>query len=299
MFFTHLLTFKIIHLCKQISIMKYTQVTFFCQPKEEYITDVLSSELAEIGFESFINNDEGLNAFIQQNLFSQEKIDNIISNFELDSEITYKFIDVEDKNWNEEWEKNYFQPIIIDNRLIIHSSFHEVQPDNYDYRILIDPKMAFGTGHHQTTGLILQEILDMDVTDIKVLDMGCGTAVLGILAKMRDAESVVAIDIDEWAYNNALENIQLNQVENMTAKLGGAEAIGNDKFDLILANINRNILLQDMDKYKEALEEDGVLIMSGFYAEDVDVIRDKAEELGFFYLGFKQQDNWACVICSA
>lgn len=279
--------------------MKYTQVTFFCEPKEEYITDVLSSELAEIGFESFVNNDEGLNAFIQHNLFSKEKIDYLISNFELDAQITYKFIDVEDKNWNEEWEKNYFQPITIDNRLIIHSSFHEVHPEEYDYRILIDPKMAFGTGHHQTTGLILQEILDMDVTDMKVLDMGCGTAVLGILAKMRGAESVVAIDIDEWAYNNALENIQLNHVENMTAKLGGAEAIGKDKFDLILANINRNILLQDMDKYKEALDEDGVLIMSGFYSEDVDAIRQKAEELGLFYLGFKQHDNWACVICSA
>lgn len=279
--------------------MKYTQVTFFCEPKEEYITDVLSSELAEIGFESFVNNDEGLNAFIQHNLFSKEKIDYLISNFELDAQITYKFIDVEDKNWNEEWEKNYFQPITIDNRLIIHSSFHQVPPEEYDYRILIDPKMAFGTGHHQTTGLILQEMLDMDVTDMKVLDMGCGTAVLGILAKMRGAESVVAIDIDEWAYNNALENIQLNHVENMTAKLGGAEAIGKDKFDLILANINRNILLQDMDKYKEALDEDGVLIMSGFYSEDVDAIRQKAEELGLFYLGFKQHDNWACVICSA
>lgn len=152
------------------------------------------------------------------------------------------------KNWNEEWEKNYFQPIVIGNECVIHSSFHQDTPEAR-FDILIDPKMSFGTGHHETTSLMLAELLKLDVTGKSFLDMGCGTAVLAILARMKDASPVTAIDIDEWAYENSLENIRLNHVSDITVKLGGAELLGTETYDIILANINRNILLHDMHRY--------------------------------------------------
>lgn len=278
--------------------MKYVQVSFSCIPNDEIVTDVLAAQLSEIGFESFVPSEKGMEAFVPQSLFSSQKIDEAIADFMLDAQIEYTANEVEDKNWNEEWEKNYFQPIVIDNQCIIHSSFHHPEGE-YDYRILIDPKMAFGTGHHQTTGLILSEILEMDFEGKSVLDMGCGTAVLAILAYMRGANPVTAIDIDEWAYNNSLENIHLNKADAIDVKKGGAELLGKEKYDVIFANINRNILLEDMPRYQSVMDEDSILIMSGFYTEDVPAIRAKAEELGLFYLGFRQSDNWACVICSA
>lgn len=278
--------------------MKYVEVNFVFEPNTQLVSDVLAHQLAEIDYESFVSSKSGLLAYVQENKFSEEKIEHLRANFLLDAEIDYKFTVIEDKNWNQEWEKNYFKPIVIDNKCIIHSSFHEIE-DNYDYRILIDPKMSFGTGHHQTTTLILREILNMDLQNKQVLDMGCGTGVLAILAALRGADEITAIDNDEWAYNNALENISLNNISNIQVKLGGAELLRTETFDVILANINRNILLQDIPHYAKILKPNGKLILSGFYKEDIPVICQKCEENSLKFSHFTEIDRWVAVCVEA
>ena len=274
--------------------MTYIQVNFSFDFGNEAVGDVLSAQLADIGFESFVSVENGLEAFVQASLFSEEVVNETLANFPLEADIHYSLKQIEDKNWNEEWEKHYFNPIIIDNRCCIHSSFHQLEGD-FQHRILIDPKMAFGTGHHQTTLLILREILSMNVAKKSVLDMGCGTAVLAILAAMRGATPVLAIDIDEWAYNNALENSRLNGTETIRVLLGGAELLGDETFDVIFANINRNILLQDIPAYVKVLNKGGTLIMSGFYTEDIPLIRAKSEEYGLVFSHFMELDKWVMV----
>ncbi|MDR1743241.1 MAG: 50S ribosomal protein L11 methyltransferase [Dysgonamonadaceae bacterium] len=276
--------------------MRYTQTVFVLQPFSETATDILSALLADIGFESFVVTENSLEAYIPTALFSEKNIDEIIVHFPLDEKISYSFTEIEEKNWNEEWEKHYFQPIVIADKCIIQSSFHH-QEGEYQYRIFIDPKMAFGTGHHQTTGLILRDILDMDLNNKSVLDMGTGTAVLAILASMRGANPVLAVDIDEWAYNNARENIERNNISNIRTVLGGAEALGGESFDVIFANINRNILLQDIPVYEKALNTGGTLIVSGFYKRDIPAVREKCESCGLVYTGFREQDDWVSVTC--
>ena len=203
---------------------------------------------------------------------------------------------VESKDWNEEWEKNYFKPIRIGKDCIIRASFHEHEP-GYAYNIIIDPKMAFGTGNHETTFLMISEILKLDLTSKELLDMGCGTAVLAILAHMKGAGRVVAIDIDEWAYNNAMENIATNNMNNIRVLIGDATLLnGVEHYDIILANINRNILLNDMPAYVKVLNDNGYLIMSGFYTEDLPVICEKAELLQLTYQSNKVKDNWTATV---
>lgn len=276
--------------------MKYVQVDFNCIPNNEITTDVLANLLSEIDFESFISSETGISAFIPAPLFSTEKLQESLQNFPLEAQFSYTHNELEDKNWNEEWEKNYFEPIVIEDKCIIHSSFHKTK-GAYAYSILIDPKMAFGTGHHQTTSLVLKEILAMNLNGKSLLDMGCGTAVLAILASMKGAAPITAIDIDEWAYRNAKENVALNNTDNIEVLLGGAEILGNQSFDVILANINRNILLQDIPSYASVLRNSGSLIMSGFYKEDIPVIREKCEKSGLSFSRFSELDNWVCVVC--
>ena len=276
--------------------MRYVEVNFSCTPHSEIIADVLAAQLADIEFESFVQSPFGLLAYVPETKFSVAKTDNLLHDFPLDAKIDYSFKVIEDKNWNQEWEKHYFQPIVIEDKCVIHSSFH-LPHGEYDYRILIDPKMSFGTGHHQTTGLILKEILQMNLSGKSVLDMGCGTAVLAMLASMRGAGRITAIDIDEWAYNNALENTQLNHIANVAVNLGGAELLGSETYDVIFANINRNILLQDIAVYAQVLNAGGQLIMSGFYKEDISAIRKKCEQNGLKYNRFSEMDNWVAVVC--
>lgn len=274
--------------------MQYIQVQFHSFPFTEIIADILAAQLADIGFETFVALDDVLEAYVPATLFSPEKIDALLSSFPMKAEINWISQVMEDKNWNEEWEKHFFEPIVIDDVCCIHSSFHLLE-GTYDYRILIDPKMAFGTGHHQTTGLILKEILSMELGQKAVLDMGCGTAVLAILASMRGASPITAIDIDEWAYNNALENVQLNRAEHIRVLMGGAELLGEETYDVIFANINRNILLRDIPSYSHVLNKHGVIIMSGFYKEDLTPIRLKSEEEGLTFSHFTEMDQWVAV----
>ncbi len=274
--------------------MKYILVQFNCNPGNEIITDVLSANLGEIGFESFVETDKGLDAYIPSQYLSIESIDEIISNFLLDVSIEYSYSEIEDINWNEEWEKNYFQPIVIDNRCCVHSSFHK--PDQeYEYEILIDPKMAFGTGHHQTTSLMMKEVLALDLKNKTLLDHGCGTAVLAILASMKGASDIIATDIDKWAYENALENVKLNNAKNIKVLHGDIFILSEEKFDVILANINRNVLLNEISKYSQLLNDGGTLIMSGFYDDDIPAIKKKAEAFGFTYKGYSEKDKWIAV----
>lgn len=274
--------------------MNYLEVHFTIEPYEEYISDLLTAELGELGFDSFISTEETLDAYIPENLFDELKLKNLLSDFPFEASIDYKYMQIESKNWNEEWEKNYFEPIVIGNECVIHSSFHKNVP-KATYDIIIDPKMAFGTGHHETTSLIIGQLLTMNVKGKKLLDMGCGTAVLAILASMRGAKDSVAIDIDSWCIENSLENIAINKIEGIEVKLGGSELLKEMHFDIILANINRNILLADMEQYAACLSSGGELYMSGFYKEDIPLIEAEAERNGLKLIDFNEKNHWVAV----
>ena len=276
--------------------MKYFEVTFTTSPSNEIVNDVVSALAGEIGFESFVEWDHGVQAYIQQQLFDEKALEDMVENFPLsDTSITYTVKEAEDKDWNEEWEKNFFQPIVIGDRCCIHSTFHKDTPKT-EYEILINPQMAFGTGHHETTSSIICELLDADLKDKSVLDMGCGTSILAILASMCGANPITAIDIDDWCVNNSRDNIALNGITNITVELGDADLLkGRSPFDVIIANINRNILLADMDKYAACMHSGSELYMSGFYVEDIPIIREKAESLGMTFIHHREKNNWAAV----
>ena len=274
--------------------MKYLEITFHYNSSEEYIGDVLASELAEIGFESFVHSNSSIVAFVQQKLFKEVDLQNVLDDFPFEVNITYEIKEVEEQNWNEEWERNFFKPIVIDNDCVIHSTFHTDIP-KAKYDIIIDPKMSFGTGHHETTGLMISEILKIDFAGKSVLDMGCGTAVLAILAAMRGATNILAIDIDDWCTENSLENIALNKVSGITVKSGDASLLEDMKFEIILANINRNILVADMETYAKCLPVGGKLFMSGFYKEDIPVIQAEALKYNIVLKRYCEKNNWVSV----
>ena len=276
--------------------MKYLEFTFHTTPCTEIVNDVLSAVLGEAGFESFVEQTDGITAYIQKDLYNETALKEALADFPLpDTQIEYAYQEAEDKDWNEEWEKNFFQPIVIDNRCVIHSTFHKDYP-KAEYDIVINPQMAFGTGHHETTSSILGELLEADLKGKSVLDMGCGTSILAILASMRGAGKVTAIDIDDWCVNNSRDNIALNGISNITVELGDASLLnGREPFDVVIANINRNILLQDMPAYAACMKKGSELYISGFYTEDIPVLREKAESLGMEYVHHREKHNWAAV----
>lgn len=274
----------------------YTRVKFTVTPNEEVATDVLAALLADAGFESFVPEDDGMSAYAPQALYDADAVAAVVAGFPLEGfEITYDSEFIEGEDWNAEWEKNYFQPIVLGEECVIHSTFHKDVP-KARYDILIDPKMAFGTGYHQTTCHMLRTILAQDMTGKSVLDMGCGTALLAILARKHGASNVVAIDIDEFAYENARENIVLNGTPDIEVRLGGAEAIRpSDSFDIVLANINRNILLADIKNYVRAMHPGSQLFISGFYTEDIEVLKEEAARHGLQYIDSAEDNRWAMV----
>ena len=278
--------------------MNYYELKFTYESPIEatIISDVLASELGEIGFESFTEDEDGLLAYVSDQLYNVKALQDKLNEFPLEN-VTIRYTEqlVESKDWNEEWEKNYFKPIRIGKDCIIRASFHEHEP-GYTYNIIIDPKMAFGTGNHETTFLMISEMLKLDLIGKELLDMGCGTAVLAILARMKGAGRVVGIDIDEWAYNNALENIRLNNTNDIMVALGGAEQIpAFGTFDIVFANINRNILLNDIRHYNECMKPGAFLYMSGFYVEDIPAIEEECKRNGLALLSHTEKNNWAAV----
>ena len=276
--------------------MKYLEFIFHTEPCTEVVNDVLSAVLGEVGFESFVEQEGGIAAYIQTALYDEEALKSALDSFPLaDTTLTYTYKEAEDKDWNEEWEKNFFQPIVIGNRCVIHSTFHHDVPQA-EYDIVINPQMAFGTGHHETTSLIIGELLEADLQGKALLDMGCGTSILAILARMRGAAPCTAIDIDEWCVRNSLENIELNHVDNISVFQGDASILPDKgPFDVVIANINRNILLNDMKHYVARMNPGARLFMSGFYTDDIPAIREEAERNGLRFVHHKEKNRWAAV----
>ncbi len=269
----------------------YVAYEFTVSPRGPW-SDVLVAQLGDAGFDSFIDTDTGVTAYILKSLDHDNVLDHVdLMQFDGCS-IAFAKADVPPTNWNHEWEKN-FEPIIVDNRCEIRAPFHESR--GLDYEIIIEPKMSFGTGHHQTTHMMLQYLLTHDLKDLHVLDMGSGTGVLAIMAKMRGATSVDAIDIDTWCYENALENVARNHVDSVQVILGGAEQLQGKLYDFIIANINRNILLEDIPAYEHVLKSGGTLLLSGFYEEDITVIKAACEAVNIHYDMHLTRDNWVAV----
>lgn len=251
-------------------------------------TDLLIAELGTVGFESFMETETGVLAYINSEIWSEDCIEGLSMLENPLVSISFEISTVMQENWNSEWEKN-FSPITVEGRCCVRAPFHEKQEVDYD--IVILPKMSFGTGHHETTHMMLSHILENEFTGKSVLDMGSGTGVLAILAAYRGASSIDAIDIDRWCYENALENVQRNNCEHIQVIEGDASVIVKN-YDVIIANINRNILLEDMEVYVAHLNPGGSLFLSGFYQEDIPVIQEKCESLGLDLKGVKEKNNW-------
>jgi len=259
-------------------------------PDIQTVSEILIAQLNEIGYESYDETDEGVNAYILEKFFDIEKVKNLQVNQIKDVSISYDWEVIKTQNWNEVWEKN-FDPIIIDDQCVIRAPFHKDTP-KLNYEIIIEPKMSFGTGHHETTYLMLKTMLDLDFKDKVVLDMGCGTGVLAIFASLLGAKEITAIDIDEWAYNNTLENIDKNSCSNIKVFQGDASLLTDQAFDIIIANINRNILMDDIKNYAKVLKTKGILLLSGLYDKDLPMIKEEAEYNKLDYISFQEKRNW-------
>lgn len=272
--------------------MDYIELKCKISPYTEQIADILIAQLGEIEYESFTNEDECVNAYIQASLFSQQEVDELIINNLPGAQFTIKYSNtfLKSQDWNAIWESN-FKPVIIGDKVVIRASFHTDTPE-VEYDIIIDPKMSFGTGHHSTTSLMVQNIIEVDMAEKNVLDMGCGTSLLAILASMRGAKHITAIDIDEWAFDNSKLNIELNNISNIDLKMGDASLLIDQKFDIILANINRNILINDMSNYCNCLATGGSIVMSGYYSEDLEKIKEEAVNNNLEFVNSKVDNNW-------
>ncbi|MCD8529284.1 MAG: 50S ribosomal protein L11 methyltransferase [Flavobacterium sp.] len=255
-------------------------------------SEILIAELGEKAFESFIETETGISAFVQKDLWDTNILEDIqiLSNPEF--KIEYTFEEIEQVNWNEEWEKN-FEPIDVDGKCHVRAPFHEKTSAEYD--IVIEPKMSFGTGHHETTHMMIQHLLETDLVGKKTLDMGCGTAILAILAEMKGAQPIDAIDIDNWCYLNSIENAERNNCKHISVYEGDASLLIGKKYDVIIANINRNILLNDMQQYVDCLNENGILFLSGFYTEDIPVISESCTSKGLTYVKQFERNNWVAL----
>ncbi|MDC1022475.1 50S ribosomal protein L11 methyltransferase [Schleiferiaceae bacterium] len=266
----------------------YIEVAVKVEPLEPF-RDLFIAQLGALGFESFSENQDGFEAYIIKEDFKRDSLQGALQWEGVTS--SYTIDEIEQVNWNAEWENN-FDPIEVDGRVYIRAPFHQEQT-GFEYPMLIEPKMSFGTGHHQTTHMMIQWLLETDTNGQRVLDMGCGTGILGILAEMRGASNVHGIDVDTWCIENTLENARRNQ-SKMTATIGGAEAI-EGLYDTICANINLNVLLGDMKSYVQSLKKGGTIFFSGFYEENIPTLRSAAEEAGLSYVGIKERGQWRSI----
>jgi ribosomal protein L11 methyltransferase len=266
----------------------YLAYHFSVEPRE-LGTEILIALLGEKPFESFIETENGFSAFIQKEFWNKNILDDIDFLHNTEFSISYTIEEIDQVNWNEEWEKN-FEPINVDGQCHVRAPFHPKKDVQFD--IVIEPKMSFGTGHHETTHMMIQHLLETDVTNLKTLDMGCGTAILAILAEMKGAKPIEAIDIDNWCYLNSIENAERNNCNQISVYEGDVSLLKNKKYDLIIANINRNILLNDMQQYADCLNKNGLLLLSGFYTEDIPFIDTSCVEKGLTFVKKLERNNW-------
>ena len=266
----------------------YLAYHFSVDPKEPG-SEILIAELGEKPFESFMETENGFSAYIQKELWTKNILDDIYFLDSPDFTISHTIEEIEQVNWNEEWEKN-FEPIDVNGKCHVRAPFH---PKTYaEFDIVIEPKMSFGTGHHETTHMMIQHLLETNVSNLKTLDMGCGTAILAILAEMKGAKPIDAIDIDNWCYLNSIENAERNNCHEISVYEGDASLLKGNKYDLIIANINRNILLNDMQQYVDCLNKNGILLLSGFYNEDITFIDESCTENGLTFVKKFERNNW-------
>lgn len=254
--------------------------------------EILIAELGYAGFESFVETEHGVSAYINKADWTENVLDDIQILRSDEFQISYTFEEIEQTNWNAEWETN-FNPILVDNECYVRAPFHEKTDAEYD--IIIEPKMSFGTGHHETTHMMIQHILKNDFKDKSVLDMGCGTGVLAILAEMKGAKPIDAIDYDNWCYINSLENVERNNCKAITVMEGDASLLPGRSYDIVIANINRNILLNDMETYVSTLHDNGTLFLSGFYEDDIPIIEAECQKYGLGLVDTLKRNNWVAL----
>ncbi|MDX1365349.1 50S ribosomal protein L11 methyltransferase [Arenibacter latericius] len=269
----------------------YIEYNFTVTPVQP-ASDILIAELGERGFESFVETDDGVQAYINKEDWNSEILKDLPILENSLFAIEYHYVEIEQENWNATWEQN-FNPIQVEDQCVVRAPFHE--KPNVAYDIVIEPKMSFGTGHHETTYMMMQHILKHDFKGKSVLDMGSGTGVLAILAAMKGAETIDAIDIDNWCYLNAMENVERNNCSHINVYEGTADLLVDQKYDIIIANINRNILLEDIPAYVKCLTKGGILFLSGFYVEDIPKITEKCEEVGLKFENNLEKNKWVAV----
>ncbi|HEX4887796.1 MAG TPA: 50S ribosomal protein L11 methyltransferase [Luteibaculaceae bacterium] len=269
--------------------MPYLQLSANLSPLQPY-RDILIAELADFGFESFEETTGGFHAWGQVELVNRDEVTHFLQGYTTDASLTFEWEELEDQNWNAEWERN-FQPIELNSRAIIKAVFH--QTDAYEYEFLISPKMAFGTGHHETTWLMSNALFTLDLANKSLLDMGCGTGILAVIAEKLGAKDILAVDIEEPAVENTLEHLQINQCTQIEVKLGGAEVPVGRTFDVILANINRNVLCRDLGHYAAYLKPGGSILLSGFFVTDIEIITQQANKVGLSLVSQSNKNNWS------
>jgi len=271
--------------------LDYIKIEIKITPFEAWLRDVLMAQLAETGFESFTESTTGMEAFIPVAAFCETDVFNLLKMYENNFSFQVSRELIKSQNWNEVWEKNYFKPLVIAGECLVRAPFHKEYP-KCNYEIVIEPNMAFGTGNHETTYMMLEAILKENMAGKKVLDMGCGTGILGILASLKGASEITAIDIDEWSVKGTHENAALNNIKNLRVKKGDASLPGDEKYDFIFANIHKNVLMNDLPAYSKCLNKNGKLFISGFYTEDIPELKAKAESVGLKDAGFSSKNNW-------
>ncbi len=271
--------------------MNYLELHFTLVEAADYQQDLLINELADIGFDTFEEAEFGFKAFIAESVFDKQLLDDKLAPFRSDFNFSYEFNLIPQQNWNEVWESN-FEPINIRNKVWVRATFHQPKPE-FPFEIVIDPKMAFGTGHHETTSMMMELMLDTEFEGKKVLDMGCGTGILAILAEKLGAKDIVAVDNDLACYDSTLENARLNNCDHFRVFCGSKEAIPIEQYDIVLANINRNILLDQIDRYAWVLKSGGELYLSGFYElPDLEIIKIEAAHYNLVYFAHQKSKDW-------
>ncbi|MGN0234578.1 MAG: 50S ribosomal protein L11 methyltransferase [Bacteroidaceae bacterium] len=279
--------------------MKYTEVTFHIEPYSQEASDVLAALLGDIGFETFSETTDGLLGYVQQSLWALDLLSSTLASFPIPcTRITFTYQDAPYQNWNQLWEEEGFQPVIIDNRIVVHDTRHNDVPD-MPYDILITPRQAFGTGNHHTTRMLMEWLVQSDLKGKEVVDAGTGTGVLTILCIMRGAQHVLAYDIDEWSVNNTHDNLLLNNIgtAQVEVRLGDSSVLSEtDKCDLMMANINRNILINDMPRFVASIRKGGKLLLSGFYEKDIPLLKETAERYGMILTESNTVEHWSMLV---